>query len=284
MVSTALTHGEYHQLSEHLGRVVAPNPGPMTGAGTNTYVIAKDWQRGPVTLVDPGPAIAEHIDRLLDLFGNRLVRILVTHTHSDHSPAAARLVAETGATLIGATPAADAAYQDELFKADQELRDHERLDCDGVSVRAIHTPGHVNNHFCFLLEKDRILLTGDHLMNGSTVVIIPPAGVMKDYIESLRKLLDYDIHQLGPGHGELMDDPKAIVDWTIQHRLQREEKVIAKLGGMGPASLEELTPAVYDDVDSALHFMASMSLWAHLIKLETEGRARQNNEHWQLTP
>lgn len=273
-----LAAGEFVQLSEQLGRVVAPNPGPMTGSGTNTYVLASDFEHGDITLIDPGPAIGDHIDTLLSLFGERIRTIVVTHTHSDHSPAAARLVAETGARVYGATPAADAAFQDETFKADVELEDDQLLEFDGARLRAIHTPGHVNNHYCFLVENDGIVLTGDHLMNGSTVVIIPPAGVMKDYIESLEKLKNYNISQFGPGHGDLMQQPLEIIDWTVQHRLTREAKVVEKLSAIGPSSLEQLTPAVYDDVDESLHFMASMSLWAHLIKLETEQKAAKKDD------
>jgi len=260
----------------------------MTGSGTNTYVLARDAGNalaadgGDITLIDPGPAIAEHVDTLLKLFGNRIKSIVVTHTHSDHSPAAARLVAETGAVVYGATPAADAAYQDETFKADVELQDDQLLEFDGARLRAIHTPGHVSNHYCFLVENDGIVLTGDHLMNGSTVVIIPPAGVMKDYIDSLQKLKNYDIAQFGPGHGDVMDHPVEIIDWTVKHRLTREDKVIEKLTALGASTLEQLTPAVYDDVDESLHFMASMSLWAHLIKLETEQRALVENDVWSM--
>ncbi|MFK7730440.1 MAG: MBL fold metallo-hydrolase [Pseudomonadales bacterium] len=280
--SAMLASGEYVQLGSRLGRVVAPNPGPMTGSGTNTYVLSRDWKNGPVTLIDPGPAIDQHVETLLELFGDRIESIVVTHTHSDHSPAAAPLAKATGAKIYGATPAPDAAYQDETFSADFELNDDQRLKFDGVGLRAIHTPGHVNNHYCFLVEDDGIVLTGDHLMNGSTVVIIPPAGVMKDYIESLEKIKNYPVKQFGPGHGDLMDHPIEIIDWTVQHRLSREQKVIEKLAAIGSASLEELTPAVYDDVDPSLHFMASMSLWAHLIKLETEGRVQHRNDVWDM--
>lgn len=281
--SNLLPSGEYVQLTEHLGRVVAPNPGPMTGSGTNTYVLSRDSSAGPVTLIDPGPAIDEHVETLLTMFGDRIEALVVTHTHSDHSPAAAPLKEATGAPIYGRTPDADAIYQDETFSADVELQDDQLLEFDGLGLRAIHTPGHVSNHFCFMVEGDNVVLTGDHLMNGSTVVIIPPAGVMKDYIESLQKLKDYPIEHLGPGHGGLMQSPLEVIDWTIEHRLQREKKVIEKLAILGHANLEQLTPSVYDDVDESLHMMASFSLWAHLIKLETEAKARVDEEVWQLS-
>jgi glyoxylase-like metal-dependent hydrolase (beta-lactamase superfamily II) len=280
---TVIEAGRYYALSSQVGRLTAPNPGPMTAAGTNTYLLSTDIETAGVTVVDPGPEIDEHIDALMALAGDRIKHILVTHTHTDHSPAAKKLAELTGAKVIGATPAPDAAYQDEGFKADLELVDDQLLDLNGVKVRAVHTPGHVNNHYCFLIEQDGMLLTGDHMMNGSTVVIIPPAGVMKDYIESLQKLKLYPLRTLGPGHGDIIADPVAAIDALVEHRLGREAKVVEKMAQAGPADRETLTPLVYDDVDPKLHFMADLSLWAHLIKLETEGRALQEEEgRWRL--
>lgn len=274
--------GQYYALSSQVGRLTAPNPGPMTAAGTNTYLLSTDIENAGVTVVDPGPEIDAHIDALMALAGTRINHILVTHTHTDHSPAAKKLAALTGAKVIGATPAADAAYQDEGFNADAELSDGQLLVLDGVAVRAVHTPGHVNNHYCFLIEQDGMLLTGDHMMNGSTVVIIPPAGVMKDYIESLQKLKLYAISTLGPGHGDIIADPVAAIDALVEHRLGREAKVVEKMAQAGPTDRDTLTPLVYDDVDPKLHFMADLSLWAHLIKLETEERAIQEDGRWRL--
>ncbi|MGI9284691.1 MAG: MBL fold metallo-hydrolase [Pseudomonadales bacterium] len=277
-----LPTGEFKQLSPHVGRVIAPNPGPMTGAGTNTYIVGEDLQEGPVAIVDPGPAIDAHIDTLMREFGERVDSIVVTHTHPDHSPAAKRLAELSATKVYGSTAPADAMYQDQSFNADHEVSDDELLQLAGVNIRAVHTPGHVSNHYCYLVEEDGVLLTGDHLMNGSTVVIIPPAGVMKDYIESLQKLKNYPLKSLGPGHGDLMSEPLAVVDGIVQHRLRREQKVIDKLSLLGAVTLEKLTPVVYDDVNESLHFMASLSLSAHLIKLEAEGRARQQDTHWQM--
>ncbi len=275
-----LATGEFTQLSPHLGRIVAPNPGPMTGAGTNTYIVGEDLKAGPVSVIDPGPALDAHLDALLSEFGGRIDSIVVTHTHPDHSPAASRLAQLSGAKVYGATPPTDARYQDESFKADVEVSDNALLTLAGVNVRAVHTPGHVSNHYCYLLETDGVLLTGDHIMNGSTVVIIPPAGVMKDYIESLQKLKNYSLQSFGPGHGHLMNEPNAVIDAIVAHRLRREQKVIAKLTAQDSITLEALTPLVYDDVDEKMHFMASLSLWAHLIKLEQEGHALQQDQHW----
>ncbi len=276
-----LPTGEFKQLSPHVGRIIAPNPGPMTGAGTNTYIVGGDLQAGSVAIIDPGPAIDAHVDTIMREFGGRIDSIVVTHTHADHSPAARQLAQLSAAEVYGATPPTAAKYQDEGFRADHEVSDDQLLVLAGVNIRAVHTPGHVSNHYCYLIEEDGVLLTGDHLMNGSTVVIIPPAGVMKDYIESLQKLKKYPLKSLGPGHGELMSEPLVVVDGIIQHRLRREQKVVDKLTSLGAVTLEELTPVVYDDVDDSLHFMASLSLAAHLIKLEAEGRAQQQDKRWE---
>lgn len=277
-----LPTGEFTRLGQHIGRIVAPNPGPMTGAGTNTYIIGSDLQAGPVCVIDPGPAIEAHIDALMKEFGDRIETIVVTHTHPDHSPAAKDLARRSGAKVYGATPPADAKFQDDSFCADHEISDHQLLQLAGVTIRAVHTPGHVSNHYCYLVEEEGMLLTGDHLMNGSTVVIIPPAGVMKDYIASLQKLKNYPVQSLGPGHGAVMSQPWEVIDAIVQHRLGRERKVVDKLAALGAVTLEELTTAVYEDVDQRMHFMASMSLLAHLIKLEDEGRALQKDKLWRM--
>jgi glyoxylase-like metal-dependent hydrolase (beta-lactamase superfamily II) len=149
-------------------------------------------------------------------------------------------------------------------------------------VIAVHTPGHVGNHVCYLIEEHGFLTTGDHLMNGSTVVIIPPKGSMKDYIESLQKLRDYPIKAMGPGHGDVISKPEEVVEWTIQHRLKREAKVVAAMSRDTALTVTELVPTVYDDVDIALHGIAALSLHAHLIKLQIEQRAEQLGDGWQL--
>jgi len=165
---------------------------------------------------------------------------------------------------------------------DLHLSDGDKIETSEWSLRAVHTPGHVGNHFCLLFENQRLLMTGDHIMNGSTVVIIPPSGDMKDYIESLRRLLDYDIATLAPGHGELMQNPAEVINWIINHRLQREQKVIAGLQQCGHSTIETLVTRVYDDVDKSLHKVAGMSLWAHLLKLEKESVVGSDDGIWHL--
>ena len=272
-----ITYGEAVDLSPRLRRITAPNIGVMTGPGTNSYILGTD----ELALIDPGPAIDEHMDAIVRLFGDRLKWILVTHTHRDHSPAARPLAERTGAQLIGNVLEND-GYQDVNFSDARAVAQDDRLETPEFTIRALLTPGHVSNHVCYLLEEDQILITGDHIMGGSTVVIVPPAGNMKDYIESLERLLPYEIAAIAPGHGDLIADPKAEIRYLIQHRLKRERKVIDTLDRIGPAAIESLTPIVYDDVDESLHQWAAKSLHAHLIKLEVEDRARQDGAQWSL--
>jgi glyoxylase-like metal-dependent hydrolase (beta-lactamase superfamily II) len=266
------------QLTPLVRRITAPNAGLMTGPGTNTYLIGRDQ----IAVVDPGPAEPSHIEAILNACGDKLRWILVTHTHPDHSPAAAALATASGAIVMGNTLADNDGFQDDSFEPVHGFAHDECLSTDEFSIRALHTPGHVDNHLCYLVEEDGVLLTGDHIMQGSTVVIIPPHGDMGDYIASLRLLLDYPLRGLGPGHGYYIDTPVAEVEGLIAHRLQREAKVVERLGGLAAMDLKALTPLVYDDVNPKLHPIARYSLWAHLIKLQKEGRAQQVGEQWQV--
>ncbi len=273
----ALLAGEVVQLSPLVRRVIAPNPGPMTGAGTNTYLIGRE----ELAVLDPGPADAAHIDAVLAAVGTAPVRyVVVTHTHPDHSPAAAMIAERTGAELVGCM-LADDGHQDRSFTVDTSVRHGDLIAGREFTLEAIATPGHVANHFCYLLREEGLVFTGDHIMGGSTVVIIPPSGDMADYLNSLALMKQYPIRQLLPGHGEALLDPIGVVEGLIAHRLRREEKVVRVLRGNGELSLQELTPLVYDDVDASLHLVAQVSLWAHLLKLEKEGRAVKTiAQHW----
>lgn len=261
------------QLSPSLRCITAPNPSPMTGAGTNTYLVGNDR----VAIVDPGPSIPSHIENILEIAGDRIEWIIVTHTHGDHSPGAALLAKETGAPCLGMLSAMP-RFQDLSFQPDHILSHDGVIETEEFRLRAIHTPGHVDNHFCMLLENEGILLAGDHLMNGSTVVIIPPQGDMRSYLESLGLLLSYDIHSIAPGHGALITNPREVIEHTIAHRLRREEKVLSCLDNVRSARLSELVVLVYDDVDSSIHRIAEASLWAHLIKLESDGLVVSSNQ------
>ena len=260
-----MEHGIPFRLNTRVRRLVAPNPGVMTGPGTNTYLIGSDQ----VAVLDPGPAIPEHIEAILQAGEGRIRWIVCTHTHPDHSPAWQAIAEATGAEVIGAAPADD-MFQDKTFKPTEEIKHDDVLKTPEFTLRAVHTPGHVSNHYCFFLEEEQMLFAGDHIMNGSTVVIIPPSGNMKAYIESLQLLLKYPLKLIAPGHGEVMEDSTAVVEWLVNHRLQREAKVLKCLKNLQSASMDELVAVVYDDVDVSLHSMAKLSLQAHLIKLDTE--------------
>lgn len=274
-----LEHGIPFRLTDRIQRIVAPNPGVMTGPGTNTYLIGGD----DVAVLDPGPAEASHIDAILDAAGDRIRWIVCTHTHPDHSPAWQAIAEATGAQVLGGAPPDD-MFQDDTFAPTTELWHDHALATGEFTLRAVHTPGHVGNHFCFFLEEEGVMFAGDHIMNGSTVVIIPPSGDMKAYIESLQLLLRYPLQYIAPGHGELMPQPEAVVEWLVNHRLEREAKVVEGLRKLGRATVDELVLVVYDDVDTSLHKMAKLSLSAHLIKLGQEHRAEQDGpeECWQL--
>ncbi len=274
-----LDHGVPFRLNSRVRRLVAPNPGVMTGQGTNTYLLGDD----EVAVLDPGPAIPAHIDAILRTAGDRIRWIVCTHTHGDHSPAWQAVAAATGAEVIGASPADD-MFQDDTFTPARELQHDDVLSTQEFTLRAVHTPGHVSNHFCFFLEEEQMLFAGDHIMNGSTVVIVPPSGDMKAYIESLQLLRCYPLKFIAPGHGETMEDSHAVVEWLVNHRLQREGKVIKGLQQLGRVPLDELVKVVYDDVDTSLHKMAKLSLSAHLIKLQYENRALHHagDDSWDI--
>jgi glyoxylase-like metal-dependent hydrolase (beta-lactamase superfamily II) len=271
--------GKVVQLSALVQRLTAPNPGVMTGPGTNAYIIGTDQ----LALIDPGPESAPHLAAMMEAVGKRLKWILCTHTHLDHSPAARALKQETHAQVLGYGTVPDDGRQDRAFAPDRALRDGDVLDCGECRLRAVHTPGHASNHLCYLLEGERWLFTGDHIMQGSTVVISPPDGDMIAYLGALERLLTLDIAVVAPGHGHLIDKPHDEVRRLIAHRMKREQKVLDALRRAGSGTLDDLVPLAYDDVPRAIHPVAKRSLHAHLIKLADEGRARQNAEAWVIT-
>jgi glyoxylase-like metal-dependent hydrolase (beta-lactamase superfamily II) len=277
------------RLSQRVHRVTARNPGAMTGPGTNSYLVGTGDQWA---VVDPGPADERHIQSLIDAAPGPIRYILVTHTHQDHSPGAVPLKSATGALLLG-RGTSHRHWQDPTFAPDRELHHGDRMTlahgalahgalAEGATLRVIHTPGHASNHLCFLLEEEQILFTGDHIIQGSTVVIDPPDGDMAAYISSLDSLLHEPLKCLAPGHGTLIPDPRAAIQTLIQHRLRREAKVLASLPRQHPATLPTLVQSVYDDVSSQLHPLAQRSLLAHLLKLESEGRALRVADCWMM--
>jgi glyoxylase-like metal-dependent hydrolase (beta-lactamase superfamily II) len=268
--------GVVTEVAPDVRRIIAPNPGLMTGPGTNTYLVGD----AELAVVDPGPDDDVHLERLCRLVGRRLRWILVTHTHVDHSPLSARLSAETGAEVLGfgpapslSTPGLDA--HDAAFRPDRRLADGDRVDVDGLGVDALHTPGHAANHLCFVLAGTGLLFSGDHVMDGSTVVIAPPDGDMTEYLRSLERVQGLAPRRIAPGHGAMIEDPAAVLDHYLTHRHHREGQVLAQLARAGPGgvSAEEMVPVIYAGVPERLHPVARYSLWAHLRKLGREGRA-----------
>jgi glyoxylase-like metal-dependent hydrolase (beta-lactamase superfamily II) len=251
----------------------------MTGPGTNTYLLGLR----EVAVLDPGPDDERHLAAILAAAGSAIRWIIVTHTHVDHSPLARRLATESGARLIGLPPPGD-GRQDITFAPHQQPADGESLMLGEDSLVAIHTPGHASNCVCYLLERERLLFTGDHVLEGVSPVILAPDGDMSAYLHSLDKLTAYDFERIAPGHGGLMQRGKEVLAALRAHRLAREEKIVRSLERLGGANLDELTPSVYDDVGVERHRWARLTLEAHLIKLARDRRAGERDGVWRLTP
>ena len=266
----SLVSGQLDVIAPGVRRLVAHNPSFMTGPGTNTYLVGHER----FVVIDPGPLGDPHVARILEETRRNIAAVLVTHTHRDHSPAATALAEATGAALLGRAPPDD-GRQDMTFTPTRTLDDGAEVDIDGLRLRAIHTPGHASNHLCYLLDDTGLLFTGDHLMQGSTVVIAPPDGHMGQYLQSLRRLQQEPVTRIAPGHGLVIEDAQNEIARIIAHRLQREAKVVSRLSDAPQTTIGALVTSVYDDVDPRLHPLAQSSLLAHLIKLEEEGRARR---------
>ncbi len=258
-------------------RILAGNAGLMTGPGTNTYLLG---QR-EIAVLDPGPDDARHMEAILAAAGPAIRWIIATHSHPDHSPLVRRLAERTGARIIGLPPPND-GRQDATFAPQDLPGDGERLLLGDVSLVAIHTPGHASNCVCYLLERERLLFTGDHVLEGVSPVILAPDGDMSAYLHSLGKLESYDFERIAPGHGGVMERGKEILIALRTHRLAREEKVLRTLSRLGAATLDGLTPLVYDDVGAERHPWARLTLEAHLIKLARENRARETGGVWRI--
>jgi len=242
-------------------RLTAPNPGPMTGPGTNTYLVGDERS---VVVIDPGPDDAGHVAAIVAAVGPARATIALTHTHPDHWPAAVAL-----AEILDAPVAAYGPGDADGLVLDTLLRDGDRV---GQLV-AVHTPGHASNHLCFELTGPggRWLFTGDHVMGGSTVVISPPDGDMTTYVASLRLVLALGVDVIAPGHGEVVEDPDELVTALIAHRQARESQLLDLVRRHGPISVTDLTALAYPDVIEALRLRARASAWAHLRALHADG-------------
>ena len=272
-------YGEAEQLSPLIRRVLAPNPSPFTFHGTGTYLVG----RGEVAVIDPGPAQPAHLAALeRALAGERVTHIVVTHTHSDHSPAAAPLRAATGAPCCAYAPhgagkrEAGIAVEeggDMDFVPDVVLRDGDTLAGEGWTLEALYTPGHTSNHLCFALREEAALFSGDHVMGWSTTVIVPPDGDMAQYLASLERLRRRAERRYYPTHGNPITDPVTFLARLIEHRHARERQLLACLE-RGLTTIAEMVPVVYSAVDARLHPAAAMSVLAHLEHLVATDRAR----------
>jgi glyoxylase-like metal-dependent hydrolase (beta-lactamase superfamily II) len=274
-----LVPGVPKRLDRFVTRLIAPNPGKMTGPGTNTYLVGDEH----LAVIDPGPSIDAHVAAIVACGRGRIRWILCTHTHRDHSPAASALQAATGARVIG-YPAPAGESQDAGFAPDWLPAHDERLRVAGLTLRALHTPGHASNHLCFLLEETKMLFTGDHVMQGSTVIINPPDGDMRVYLRSLDALLALDIAIIAPGHGYLIGTPHREIRRLVQHRLWRESRVVEAIARCDGATCDDLLPRVYADAPARLHSIAARSLLAHLRKLVAEGTLTESDGRYFRVP
>jgi len=271
-------YGKLERVTPLIRRIVARNPGPFTFHGTGTYVVG----HGRVAVIDPGPAITAHVDALLDaLRGETIEHIVVTHTHLDHSPAAAAVKAATGAPTYGYGPHGSGRGDhdgpaveeggDQNFRPDVTMRDGDVLDGGGWHLTAVHTPGHTSNHLCFALAEEKALFSGDHVMGWSTSVISPPDGDMADYLASLDKLLGRDERLFWPTHGPAIPDPQTHVRAFIEHRQARTAAILKRLQA-GDTLIADMVAAIYVDVPQHLHRAAGRSVLAHLVQLVDQGR------------
>jgi glyoxylase-like metal-dependent hydrolase (beta-lactamase superfamily II) len=268
-------------LSPLVRRVVANNPGLMTGPGTNTYLVGID----EVAVIDPGPADDKHVDAIVGASMRDRVRwVLLTHTHPDHWPAAKRIRELTGAPIGGFVKTPKADEFDLTF--DLPLSEGATIDGTEFRLEVLHTPGHAPNHLCFLHEEERMRFTGDHVLNGTTTVVNPQrGGDMIEYLSSTERLRKIKrVARLAPGHGEVIEDPKAHLDEYIAHRKMRERQIV-KLLKDHPAKIADIVAVLYLETPEGLQEMAHHQVHAHLLKLKSEGKVRGTSvkSAWSLS-
>ena len=268
------------QIAPGVRRLTAPNPGPFTATGTNTYLIGS----GRVAVIDPGPAIPAHVDALLAaLAGETVTHIILTHTHRDHSGAVRALSAATGTQVLSGGPHRPARpiaagetnplddANDTGHVPDRTLADGDIVDGAGWRIVAIATPGHTANHLAFALEGQDLIASGDHVMGWATTIVAPPDGAMGDYMASLDKLMMRLETRLLPGHGPPVEDAHARIGELRRHRLMREAAILDRLRA-GDHAIPDMVAAIYRGLDPSLNGAAALSVLAHLEDLMLRGR------------
>jgi glyoxylase-like metal-dependent hydrolase (beta-lactamase superfamily II) len=264
------------EIADGLRLVVADNPSPLTGRGTNTWILGTDR----VVVIDPGPDMGAHLAVLLAAVGGSKVEaVIVTHAHRDHAGLARRLSQTTGAPLIGHGPMLAAAPTDHLARGedavqrdlDPDIRLGDSMIWRGPTgeIRALHTPGHLGDHLCLLWEG--VAFSGDHVMGWASTVVAPPEGDMGEYMTSLGRLEAVGAARLFPGHGEPVEDPARRIAALRTHRLKREAEILSELG-RGEARIADIVARLYADVPVALHQPAAQNVLAHLVDLHRRSR------------
>jgi len=276
------------RLSPLVSRVLAPNPGPFTFKGTGVYILGAG---ASVAVIDPGPALPAHIENLKRILATRQVsHILVTHTHRDHSPAAAALKVWSGAKTYGVPLASRASVADEGmvdeahdhdFVPDTAVQDGMRIKGEGFNLECVATPGHTANHLCYALQEERALFSGVHVMGWSTSVIAPPDGDMGQYLASLEKLKTRGDSILYPTHGSPITKPQDWLGQLIAHRHMREDQILAALK-TAPLSIFELVEKLYATLDGALRPAAAQQVAAHLAHLKARGKVTPDDGRWRI--
>ncbi len=267
-------------LLRHLQRLTAPNPGMMTGPGTNTYLVG-DAASGYL-VIDPGPDDTGHVERIVQATGGKVRAIVCTHSHPDHSPAARPLQARChGRPPVLGLPSLATARADSAFNPDEALADGQVITLEGGGLthrlQVVHTPGHAANHLCLVLLEDGLLFSGDHILNGSTTVVAPPDGEMTAYLESLDRLAglctQHGIEFILPAHGYVLGEAPLAIAKLKAHRLAREAKVLKVMQAMPQGTLQDWLPQAYDDVPAAIRPVALHSLRAHVDRIRALGLA-----------
>jgi glyoxylase-like metal-dependent hydrolase (beta-lactamase superfamily II) len=256
-------------VNPRIRRVLAPNPSPMTGEGTNTYLVGDD----DLAVIDPGPGQPRHLEAILAEAGSAAIRaIFVTHRHSDHLPAALPLAERSGAPLYG---------HPDLPGVERPLADEAVVQVGDFHVRALATPGHTPEHCCYVLEEADSIFCGDLMAGSGTVIVGSAEGELVAYLDSLRRLLDLAPARILPGHGPPIDDPAAKIREYLDHRQMREDQIMAALAAR-PSSIRELRAAIYADTPAALATAAENNIRTHLLKLRAEGRVAEMGGRWEL--